>query len=507
MMVSGKKIIISPRGLSILVILNASIFLINSLLINVFELYRFRYFLLMLGIFGICSITIFIISVLRGYLLNPYYWFNLGAGIFFGLGVIPFLLRMYDQSSIVWYGGYGFDDVIKACLVNSISIFIVLTIAFFVANPDSDNKKNKLSLKNLLRFSNYLILFLLSFIIAKYYFYPTPENLIVRGSLDKLANFSVACILIGGIIFEKLNSVQKILLIFLVLCLSTIGILSGSKFDFMLPITVLSMGLLFGKVSIGRKLCCLTAICTLFIFGSLLTNSMKGHCMYSGQQNLKERLEILTYSVGTIVYGVSNCELLVRQKKTNPLFILERYIQENSSFSPEVSIGQTAKILRRFNTTSIATFLIDRYDKGIPGKTLDNLYIYFVPRIIWKDKPITTANAIELSDMYYPGQRSNSLGPTYSAELYWNFGWNGVVFGSLFIGAFLGILYRMAEGCRKGNFNDYLVISVPAILYAVWNENWVGSTYIGGAVAMMQILLIWYFLKLFVIRFLVSRLN
>jgi hypothetical protein len=146
------------------------------------------------------------------------------------------------------------------------------------------------------------------------------------------------------------------------------------------------------------------------------------------------------------------------------------------------------------NTTGISTFLISEFDSGRRGNTLDDAHLYFIPRIIWKDKPIMTSKGNALSDLYW-GQPYSSLAPTYSAELYWNFGWHGIILGSIIIGIVIGVFSKLAISFLDGKYYLYLLIAIPVIIYSLWVESWLGSTYIGGLVNILQLLIIFYIIK------------
>jgi len=73
-----------------------------------------------------------------------------------------------------------------------------------------------------------------------------------------------------------------------------------------------------------------------------------------------------------------------------------------------------------------------------------------VPRFLWKNKPIIHEGTY--FSAYVDGQRglnnvdlslvTSSVAPTLFGSFFWNFGWWGVVFTSLALGIFSGVVYR-----------------------------------------------------------------
>ena len=50
---------------------------------------------------------------------------------------------------------------------------------------------------------------------------------------------------------------------------------------------------------------------------------------------------------------------------------------------------------------STQRFLIEKYLNNEKGNSLKNLKYIFIPRFIWKDKPIMTNNSVILHNIFY----------------------------------------------------------------------------------------------------------
>jgi len=81
------------------------------------------------------------------------------------------------------------------------------------------------------------------------------------------------------------------------------------------------------------------------------------------------------------------------------------------------------------------------------GEGLDYMVYAFVPRVFWADKPTVTRGAWfseYLGQARTEESATTSLGQTAPGELYWNFGWPGIVIGMTFLGAVIGRLWKLA---------------------------------------------------------------
>ena len=81
------------------------------------------------------------------------------------------------------------------------------------------------------------------------------------------------------------------------------------------------------------------------------------------------------------------------------------------------------------------------------GYTLTPIISTFVPRILWSDKPDIPTGQIVNKVFHISEQEETYISPSHIGELYWNFGWPGVVVGMTIIGAVCGVVgrYNLAE--------------------------------------------------------------
>lgn len=79
----------------------------------------------------------------------------------------------------------------------------------------------------------------------------------------------------------------------------------------------------------------------------------------------------------------------------------------------------------RLSYVNAGAFAISQYDQGLPGDSLRDLFIVWVPRLLYPDKPIITDLGREFTFLAN-GNYESSTSPSVPAEAYWNFGWLGV---------------------------------------------------------------------------------
>jgi hypothetical protein len=109
----------------------------------------------------------------------------------------------------------------------------------------------------------------------------------------------------------------------------------------------------------------------------------------------------------------------------------------------------------RFYGTDTFMVVLDATDQGYPlqyGKTMDDLLYFYVPRVLWPDKP--DSYALEFGREFLSATSRGGGGaatakagetfftPTMPGELYLNFGVLGLLVGGLLTGSLLWELYR-----------------------------------------------------------------
>lgn len=99
----------------------------------------------------------------------------------------------------------------------------------------------------------------------------------------------------------------------------------------------------------------------------------------------------------------------------------------------------------RFSYVNVGAFVTSTRDAGQKGNTYDNALAVFVPRFLWKDKPVITELARQLS-YDATGNWNNSVAPGLAPEAYWNDGWFGIAYMGIFVGVIISMwsIYNLA---------------------------------------------------------------
>jgi hypothetical protein len=160
-------------------------------------------------------------------------------------------------------------------------------------------------------------------------------------------------------------------------------------------------------------------------------------------------LVVLTYPVAefqrtVILHGNTRGAADALRKPGELVKHLSRFVasQELGSYLLE-GIQATSQ---RADGLGILSVIVHDCPSRVPyqgGWTLGYIALSYVPRVVWADKPnMTTGKWVTAN--FGSGPDSNSLtAPTWIGELYFNFGWLGIVIGMLLMGALMRALHEL----------------------------------------------------------------
>jgi hypothetical protein len=92
------------------------------------------------------------------------------------------------------------------------------------------------------------------------------------------------------------------------------------------------------------------------------------------------------------------------------------------------------------------------------GRTLLDLPFAFIPRLIWPNKPGVPAGQLFNKEFTPGGDPDTFISPSHLGELYWNFGWLGVIVGMTSIGAMLGAVGAKSNLAERMSMTRMLVL-------------------------------------------------
>jgi hypothetical protein len=92
------------------------------------------------------------------------------------------------------------------------------------------------------------------------------------------------------------------------------------------------------------------------------------------------------------------------------------------------------------------------------GNTLVPLLGVFIPRLIWPAKPDVQTGRLMNREFNISEQEETYISPSHLGELYWNFGWTGILLGMPVIGLLLGYVGKRCDLSHATNLTRILIL-------------------------------------------------
>jgi hypothetical protein len=112
------------------------------------------------------------------------------------------------------------------------------------------------------------------------------------------------------------------------------------------------------------------------------------------------------------------------------------------------------------------------------GYTLTPMVTAFIPRLLWSDKPSIATGQIMNKEFNVSEGTDTYISPSHLGELYWNFGWAGVVVGMSAIGLLLGTLAAKFNLAEAATITRLLVVLVTVRLLIMGSEGEIATQYV-----------------------------
>lgn len=226
--------------------------------------------------------------------------------------------------------------------------------------------------------------------------------------MNEVAQASMIGLFLATVSLARSRSPMLVPVLLLGLVLILIGLLSFSKSSTLMPFVMLSLAFFYLRPTLVRALLIASLILGVFFASAPLVD--QGRMLMS------------------LRYGGIDAPAPVVER----LEMLASYYDDRTVLAGEENINYAAL---RFSYANVGSFVVSLHDEGQSGSTYRNAAAIFVPRAIWKDKPIITDDARQLS-YQLTGNWNNSIAPGIAPEAYWNGGWLGV----LLIGSLVGVV-------------------------------------------------------------------
>lgn len=121
------------------------------------------------------------------------------------------------------------------------------------------------------------------------------------------------------------------------------------------------------------------------------------------------------------------------------------------------------------------------------GSTLTPMLAAFIPKIIWPSKPSLDVGRILNRQFHVSEDTDSYVSPSHLGELYWNFGWGGVIVGMAMFGLLLGYLGARCDLSKTVTVTRILIIAGTARLLILGFESSISNQYVVWARMMLAV--------------------
>lgn len=192
---------------------------------------------------------------------------------------------------------------------------------------------------------------------------------------------------------------------------SIAGLLQLTKFAALFPVMMIPIGFLYHKTSLRRVALAVAFLVPYYAFTSAVVEEARSRVVRDAGNANKAVFSDTLIVIGDIING-----------------------RNGKADAPEYQMAWA-----RLNYVNAGTLAISFYDQGLPGNSLRDVFVVWIPRAIYPDKPVITDIARDFTVMAN-GNYDSSTSPSIPSEGYWNFGWLGVALFAMLVGIILTFL-------------------------------------------------------------------
>lgn len=347
---------------------------------------------------------------------SPLVWMR--AAIFFygGFGTLTVLtandaMRDYAEVFFVFYG----DDILKYNVV-VLAFALTMLAASKLYLLVFGGRRSVTEIFNPLKSSINLTIiggiFITAGLVANLFFIIPFQFGFVTTTfptiISEIAQAAYIGIFLSSVALARSRSPMLGVVVAVGIGLAFVGLLAFSKSSVAMPAVMLLLAFFYAKPSVTRLLVMAAATIAIFFMSAPLVD----HGRYAMLQR----------------YGGIDAPAPPDER----LEILYSYFDPRSVGAGDDEINYASL---RFSYVNVGSFVTNLRDQGQSGDTYDHVLAVFIPRALWKDKPVITEVARQLS-YEATGNWNNSVAPGLAPEAYWNGGW----FGVLAMGALVGLI-------------------------------------------------------------------
>lgn len=112
------------------------------------------------------------------------------------------------------------------------------------------------------------------------------------------------------------------------------------------------------------------------------------------------------------------------------------------------------------------------------GYTVSLLFSGMIPRVLWPDKPDTSVGQLFNRELGISAFRDVFISVTHFGDLYWNFGWVGLLGGALLMGILLGTIGSRFDLAEHRSVTRILVLTITIYLLVARMEQNIAMSYL-----------------------------
>jgi hypothetical protein len=369
---------------------------------------------------------------------QPLFWFRIACAAYYGVGALaPYIGNDATVVAIQSLYYFGDADAFKVGLINLLCIITILATAALISQfrrVPATGQPWRSSQSSTLLFAAIL----LAGGGAIRYLVVLPWTLglseIVPGLVLPLGRAYIIGLYLLVLAGLRGNFFALLLSFVLVPLDMAVGLLTFAKFELLQTLLFVYLAVLHHKLSLPRIAGGLVLVISIYSQLDPIIHYGRDELWKqtnSTEATLEQRLNILSLYTGTEWQGT------------------ERADQQMA--------------LSRLSYVNVATFVVNLYDAGRPGDSLDYFLTVLVPRFVWPDKPIITSVGTDLFTKATGFEGTSSISPGLFGEAYWNFGWLGIPLLMIPLGlAFTAVSRYSVDVMRRERW-----VHMPAVLLGV----------------------------------------
>lgn len=401
--------------------------------------------------------------------LTPAFGFAVNVAIFSGIGPLIYTLGSED---VVWYmaihpTAITFTEVLRAHLLNSVGCAAVvsgaiLALMFFT----SKTKLMKVAgaSRRIIPVPSVAAAFLIVGFALKYGLIIPSRfgtlDIVIPGAIENLTFLPDLGFAAIGLLAARGHQYAKVILLFIWPIHLGLTFLEFGKLNFLTALMLPVIGVYIAKGNMRQLAISALIGAAVFYISQPIFSSARDAIQTASTEDSIERA---TYSqrieyLGAALAGEVNVVDTYANDRTDPWL--------------------------RLNYVPYQVHSMRMYDRGAGGDTLNEVWMYFIPRVVWREKPVIVPLGRRwYSDFLGRELQSTSVGITIYGDGYWQAGWLGVIAFSFLTGLSFGLISILSFRAIK--YSDFA--TVPAVFLALQlsvlgTSGFFQTTIIGGLV-------------------------